>query len=170
MDDSGIKSNSIEMKNKEKTEDALASLKKEVGYLKKRLNSVSESELSRDIETQKLRIQGIERTNIGISWLFHESKKSGVMSISLPFLLAIIAFRFAHSILGGILHGQGEVLQMLGGVGFDLTPMLNMIPLLVFILAYVSGFKITYLITGIIVKHGILKREKNKLRMLQSRV
>lgn len=166
MDDSGIK---LEMKNKDKTREEVASLKKEVGYLKERLNSVSESELSRNIETQKLKIHDIERTKIGISWLFHESKKSGMVSLSLPFLLAIIAFSFAHYILGGILQGQTEVLQMLGDVGFDLTPMLNMIPLLVFILAYVSGFKITYLVAGIIVKRGVLKREKNKLRMLESK-
>ena len=157
------------MKNKDKAEDEVASLKKEVGYLKEKLNSVSESELSRDIETQKLKIHGIERTKIGILWLFHESKKSGMMSIFLPLFLAIITFSFAHHILSGILQGQTEVLQMLGDVGFELTPMLNMVPLLVFIVAYAGSFRITYLIAGIIVKQGILKREKNKLRMLESK-
>lgn len=155
------------MTNNARTKDGV--LKKEVEYLKEKFNSVSESELFRTIETQKLKIHDIKRTRIGILWLFHESKKSGIISISLPLLPAIIAFSFARSIMNGIIYGQGMILQALGDVGFgDFIQMLNMIPPLVFIVAYVGGFKITYFIAGIIVKHGILKREKNKLRMWEA--
>ncbi|MGB2728756.1 MAG: hypothetical protein WBD09_09830 [Halobacteriota archaeon] len=158
------------MTNKDRTEDGgIAFLKKEVEYLKEKLNSVSESELSRNIETQKLKIHDIERTKIGISWLFHESKISGLISISSPLLPALFSYGVAQAILSGIFHGQGMVLQALGDVGFgDFVQMLNMVPLLVFIVAYVVGFRITCLITGIIVKHGILRREINKLKTLES--
>jgi len=157
------------MTNKDRTEDGgVAFLKKEVEYLKEKLKTVSESELSRNIETQKLKIHDIERTKIGISWLFHESRKSGIISVSLPLLLVIFAFFFAHAILGGILHGQAEILHALGDLGFNFAPMLKLIPIIVFIVAYVGGLRITYLIAGIIIKQGILKREKSKLSKLRT--
>lgn len=157
------------MTNNARTEDGgVAFLRKEVEYLKEKLNSVSESELSINIETQKLKIHDIERTKIGISWLFHESRKSGIISVSLPLLPALFAYGLAQAILSGILYGQAEILHALGDLGFNFAPMLKLIPILVFIVAYVGGLRITYLIAGIIVKHGILKREKSKLRTLES--
>jgi hypothetical protein len=161
------------MTNNDKTEDEVATLKKEVEYLKEKLNSVSESELLRNIETQKFKIHDIEETRIGASWLFRESKISGVISIFLPLLPAMFALSFARAIVTDSLQGQTEVLHALGNLGFSLAPILNMaplVPLIVFIVVYVFGFKIMILIAGISVKHNILKREKNKLRLLELHV
>ncbi|MDI6886671.1 MAG: hypothetical protein QMD22_10125 [archaeon] len=68
------------MINNERSTDEVTLLKKEVEYLKEKLNSVSESERSRDIETQKLKIHDIEGRT-GTSWLFSESKVGVVISI-----------------------------------------------------------------------------------------
>lgn len=155
------------MTDKGKTEDEVATLKKEVEYLKEKLNSVSESELSRNIETQKLKIHDLEATRIGASWMFRESKISGVISVFLPLLPAMFALGFALAIVAGIL-GQTEVFKALENFGFNFAPVLKLVPPLVFIVVYVVGFKITSLIAGIIVKNNVLKREKNKLRMLES--
>jgi len=155
------------MTNNDKAADEVTSLKKEVEYLKGKLDSVSKSELTRNIETQKLKIHAIEETRIGISWLFKESKVSCVISIFLPLLPAMFAFGFARVILDNILHGQAETVQMLVDFGLNFAPML-MMPPLIFIVVYVVGFEITFFIAGIIVKRHILKREKNKLRMLES--
>ena len=150
--------------------DEVASLKKEVEYLKEKLNSVSESELSRNIETQKFKIHAITETKIGISWLLRESKISSVISIFfLPLLPAMFAFGFARAIVTAILKGETVVLQALVEMGFNFAPMLIMAPHFIFIVVYVVGFKITSRIAGIVVKHGILKREKNKLRTLESK-
>ena len=161
-------SNIIEMTNNDNAEDEVALLKKEVEYLKQELNSVSESGLLTNIEAQKSKIDNIKNTEICISWLFHESKRGGIIAISLPLLLAISAFSFATSILSGILPGQTEALQAMSGLGFNIAPMLNKVPLIIFVIVYIVGFKITSRIAGVIVKHNILKREKNKLRMLES--
>lgn len=165
-------SNIIKMANNDRTGDEVATLKKEVEYLKEKLNSVSESELLRDIETQKLKIHDLKETRIGASWLFRESKISSVFSIFLPLLPAMFALAFARAIVTDI-QGQTEVLHALGDLGFSLAPILNMaplVPLIVFIVVYVFGFKIMILIAGISVKHKILKREKNKLRTLELHV
>ncbi|MCD6455451.1 MAG: hypothetical protein J7K81_01480 [Methanophagales archaeon] len=156
------------MTNNDRTGDEVATLKKEVEYLKEKLNSVSESALSRDIETQKLKIHDLEETRIGASWLFRESKMSGVISVFLPLLPAMFALTFARAFVTGILLGQTEMLQALGELGLNFAPILNLAPLIVFIVVYALGFKITSLIAGAIVKHSMLKREKNKLRMLES--
>lgn len=161
------------MINNDKAEDEVAVLKKEVEYLKEKLKSVSESELLRNIETQKLKIHDLEETRIGASWLFRESKISGVISIFLPLLPAMFALAFARAIVADTLQGQTEVLHGLGNLGFSLAPVLNMaplVPLIVFIVVYVFGFKIMVLIAGISVKHNILKREKNKLKILESQL
>jgi hypothetical protein len=146
--------------------DEVALLKKEVAYLKEKLNSVSESELSRTIETQKLKIRDIEETTMGISGLFRESKISSVLSIFLPLLPAMFALGIAHAIVTGILQGQTEILQVLAEFGFNVAPMLNLMPPLIFIVVYVVGFKLTSLIAGIIVKHRVVKSEKDELRLL----
>jgi hypothetical protein len=158
------------MKDNDKSKDEVALLKREVEYLKERIKSISESERSRDIETQKLKIHNIEERRIGISWLFRESKVSGAISILLPLLLAAFALGFVHSIVADILQEQAEILQALVAMGFNFAPILNMVPLIVFILVYVFGFKIMVLIAGTIVKHKILRREKNKLNILKSQL
>jgi len=157
------------MINNERNEDEVALLKKEVEYLKEKLNSVSESERSRSIETQKLKIHDIEGRTC-TSWLFSESKIGIVISIFLPLLPAMLAFGFARFIAIDILLRQSEILQALVDLGFNFAPMLKLAPPIVFIVVYVVGFKITSLIAGTIVKHKILKRERNKLRMLESPV
>lgn len=150
--------------------DEVVLLKKEVEHLKQALHSVSESGLLTNIETQKFKIHNIEKAKISISWLFHESKRSSIIVISLPLLMAIFAFRFAQSILSGLLQGQTEALQAMSGLGFNIAPMLGMMPLIVFIIVYVFGFKILSFIAGVIVKQNILKREKNKLKILESQL
>jgi hypothetical protein len=157
------------MINNERSEDEVTVLKKEVEYLKEKLNSVSESERSRGIETQKLKIHDIEGRTC-TSWLFSESKIGSVISIFLPLLPAMLAFGFARFIVIDILQRQSEVFQALMALEFNFAPMLNLVPFIVFIGVYVVGFKITSLIAGTIVKHKILKRERNKLRMLESPV
>ena len=147
-------------------DDEVSLLKKEVAYLKEKLNSVSESELSRTIETQKLKIRDIEESTMGISGLFRESKISSVLSIFLPLLPAMFALGIAHAIVTDILQGQTEILHALVEFGFNVAPMLNLMPPLLFIVVYVVGFKLTSCIAGIIVKHRVVKSEKDALRLL----
>ena len=156
-----------EMTDNDGTEDdEVALLKKEVADLKEKLNSVSESALSRTIETQKLKIRDAEETTMGISGLFRESKISSVLSLFLPLLPAMFAWGIARAIITGILQGQTEILHALVEFGFNAAPMLNLMPPLIFIAVYVVGFKITSCIAGIIVKHRVVKSEKNELRLL----
>ena len=146
--------------------DEVALLKKEVAYLKEKLNSVSESELSRTIETQKLKIRDLEESTMGISGLFRESKIGSVLSLFLPLLPALFALGSAHAIVTGILRGQAEILHVLAEFGFNVAPMLNLMPPLLFIVVYAVGFKLTSCIAGIIVKHRVVKSKKDELRLL----
>ena len=155
------------MTNNIRTEDEVAALKKEVEYLKEKLESISESERSRNIETQRLKIHDLEKTRIGISWLFRESKIGGATSVFLPLLPAMLALWFARAFVAGILQRHADMLQVLGELGLNFAPILKLVPPLVFIVVYVVGFKITSLILGAIVKNKRLKREKKKLRMLE---
>ncbi len=82
----------------------------------------------------------------------------------------MFALAFARAIVTDTLQGQTEVLQALVDMGFNFAPILNLVPLIAFIVVYVFGFKIMILIAGISVKHNILKREKNKLRTLELQV
>jgi len=136
--------------------------------VKEKLESISESERSRNIETQRLKIHDLEKTRIGTSWLFRESKIGGVTSVFFPLLPAMLALGFARAFVAGILQGHADMLQILGELGLNFAPILKLVPPLVFIVVYALGFKITSLIAGAIVKHKRLKREKNKLRILES--
>ena len=150
-------------------DEEVALLRKEVAHLKEQVKSRSESELSRAIEAQRNKIEELKETEFGILVLLRESKRDGLLSLLLPLIPAIIALIYAHVTLTNIMHGNAGVLQMLGRVGFDISPsIVNPILLLIFIALYAIGFKITSGIAAVIVKRRMLTLEKENLILLQS--
>ncbi|MCK4732776.1 MAG: hypothetical protein KAT65_10005, partial [Methanophagales archaeon] len=142
-----------------------------VAQLKEQVLSSSESELLRAIEAQRYKIEEVKETEFGIFMLLRESKRDGLLSLLLPLLPAIIALIYAHVTLTNILHENADVFQMLGLVGFDISPSrVNPILLLIFIAVYAIGFKITSCIASVIVKRRMLTLEKENLILLESQM
>ena len=157
------------MTNDAGIEEEVALLRKEVAQLKEQVKSSSESELSRAIEAQRYKIAEIKETEFGTLMLFRESKRSGLISILLPLLPAIIALIYAHVTITSIIQGNADVLPMLGMVGFDIFPsMVKPVLVLIFIAVYAMGFMITSCIAAVIVKQSMLKEEKENLILLES--
>jgi len=90
-------------------------------YLKEKLESISESERSRNIETQRLKIHDLEKTRIGISWLFRESKIGGVTSVFLPLLPAMLALWFAQAFVAGILQRHADIKEQTENAGIEIS-------------------------------------------------
>lgn len=151
--------------------DDVTALKNEVTYLKEKIESVSDSERARDIETQKLKIHDLKETKIGIFQLFVESKLYSAISFFSPLLPALLALALTRSFVTIILQEQTEVFEALDTMGFSFTPMLNnmapLVPPIVCIVVYVLGFKVAGSISSAIVKSRLIQREKDKLKMLE---